>query len=301
MAGEEMAIIDTGNVYTYGPSFTRARTENSTWTAFVNAYVDNDRKVVLLGRDHLGPVVRRDGLPVLRGPVTNLYDVDEDGLVLTDGPSNQGIETLYDGMPLDRIGANGVDATGDGFPDAGWAITGQSSSSVLSQAAFLGDGQVLLAVDLQVPGSGNLDSIVLASLALPNDVVCDGVPNSTGSASSIRAVGVDQAFFNDLELRLVNLPPGATVIPLVSSTSGFTANPAGSAGNLCLGGAIGRGIPFATAGQSTIRVYPQSLPQPNGFTAAQAGQTWFFQAWHRDATGGVATSNFSDALAVTFR
>jgi hypothetical protein len=143
-------------------------------------------------------------------------------------------------------------------------------------------------------------SLVIASLALPNDVVCEGVPNSLGVPSSLRAIGLDTASFNDLELRLINHVGGLT-IPLVSSMSGLAANPGGSVGNLCLGGAIGRGLAFTPNLNTTIRIFPQSLPQPGGFVAAQAGQTWFFQVWHRDTQLGVAVSNFSSALAVTFR
>ena len=28
---------------------------------------------------------------------------------------------------------------------------------------------------------------------------------------------------------------------------------------------------------------------------------WYFQLWHRDAVGGQTTSNFTDAVAVTFQ
>ena len=32
-----------------------------------------------------------------------------------------------------------------------------------------------------------------------------------------------------------------------------------------------------------------------------AGETWNFQTWHRDSVGGIATSNFTNGLAVTFQ
>jgi hypothetical protein len=31
------------------------------------------------------------------------------------------------------------------------------------------------------------------------------------------------------------------------------------------------------------------------------GETWYFQAWHRDLVGGTATTNFTDGLEVTFQ
>ena len=40
-----------------------------------------------------------------------------------------------------------------------------------------------------------------------------------------------------------------------------------------------------------------AMPIPTGPVAAQAGQTWQFTAWNRDAAP-TATSNFTDALAI---
>ena len=42
------------------------------------------------------------------------------------------------------------------------------------------------------------------------------------------------------------------------------------------------------------------MPTPSGFVMAAVGQTRYFTTWHRDAVGGVATSNFTNGLAVTF-
>ncbi|MEL6430088.1 MAG: hypothetical protein AAFZ87_03585 [Planctomycetota bacterium] len=38
---------------------------------------------------------------------------------------------------------------------------------------------------------------------------------------------------------------------------------------------------------------------PSGFTSVQPGDTWYFQAWHRDSNPGV-TSNFTDGVRVQF-
>ena len=38
-----------------------------------------------------------------------------------------------------------------------------------------------------------------------------------------------------------------------------------------------------------------------GLVAVMPGDTWNFQAWHRDFVGGSVTSNFSDGLSVDFR
>ena len=37
-----------------------------------------------------------------------------------------------------------------------------------------------------------------------------------------------------------------------------------------------------------------------GLVAVVPGQTWFFQAWHRDTVAGQSTSNFTDAVEMTF-
>lgn len=298
---EEMAVVGPGGVHRTRLGLLPVTTEDSpfiSFSSFQNAFTNDRNDVTFLGRDNLGPVIYRDGVPARRGTFTQLVDTTIDGLALTDDPSGSGLGVLLDGVSLDRIGAGGVDANGNGFPDAGFALAG--SPGGLRQAAFLEDGRVLTITSLQVPGSGVQASLVIASLALPNDVVCEGVPNSLGVPSSLRAIGLDTASFNDLELRLINHVGGLT-IPLVSSMSGLAANPGGSVGNLCLSGAIGRGLAFTPDLNTTIRIFPQSLPQPGGFVAAQAGQTWFFQVWHRDTQLGVVVSNFSSALAVTFR
>ena len=94
---------------------------------------------------------------------------------------------------------------------------------------------------------------------------------------------------------------------IVSTTTGDVNNAGGGQGRLCLGGTIGRLVGGSilntgNTGSVTIGFNPQSLPTPNGTFAAAPGQTLYFQCWHRDtAAGGVATSNFSNACAVTFR
>ena len=93
---------------------------------------------------------------------------------------------------------------------------------------------------------------------------------------------------------------------LTSRTQGFSANPGGSQGNLCLAGAIGRYVgpgqiqSSGATGSITLQLNLGAMPQPTGPVAAVAGQTWNFQAWYRDAVAGTPTSNFTDGLRVTF-
>ena len=54
-------------------------------------------------------------------------------------------------------------------------------------------------------------------------------------------------------------------------------------------------------GTYTLALDLSAIPTPTGSTAATPGETWCFQAWHRDAAIGQGTSNFTDAVAVTFQ
>jgi hypothetical protein len=56
-----------------------------------------------------------------------------------------------------------------------------------------------------------------------------------------------------------------------------------------------------TAGEFSLALDLNAVPSPTGFLSVAPGDTWHFQAWHRDATGGQTTSNFTDAVAVTFQ
>ena len=73
-------------------------------------------------------------------------------------------------------------------------------------------------------------------------------------------------------------------------------------GELRLDGAIGRltgALQSSNAGIMTTPVDTAALPMSPA-VAVQAGETWYFQAWHRDQNPG-QTSNFSRGLRVTFR
>ncbi len=135
---------------------------------------------------------------------------------------------------------------------------------------------------------------------------CTPAPNSTGATASISASGSASVTLNDLTLSSANLPLNAAAYFLCSRLHGFVANPGGSAGNLCLGGAIGRrvggSIPNAGAtGTVSVLADLTALPQPSGAVVVLAGETWNFQCWYRDlAASGGATSNFSDGLEVLF-
>ena len=129
---------------------------------------------------------------------------------------------------------------------------------------------------------------------------------STGATGSMAASGSNIVANNDLVLEANDLPLSSFGFFLTSTVQGNVANPGGSQGNLCLGGAIGRYVGpgqiqhSGATGSISLAVDNTQVPQPTGFVTIAAGETWSFQAWHRDAVGGSATSNFTDGYEITF-
>ena len=107
----------------------------------------------------------------------------------------------------------------------------------------------------------------------------------------------------------------AFLAPGQSLTTAFNPTPGGgpaSAGDVCIaGGTFGRhvfgsDIYIGTGGTFSISVDLTDVPSPrdgnpwpNAYsTSVLAGETWYWQAWYRSGPG---TSEFSDAIGVTFR
>lgn len=137
-------------------------------------------------------------------------------------------------------------------------------------------------------------------------LVCSGVENSTGQPSVLEAFGTQLIGESDLRLQLTGLPTGSLGYVIASQDVGFSTNPGGSTGNLCLGGEIGRdagNVLVANAdGQASTVMDLSMIPQPMASVAAQVGESWSFQYWHRDTTAqGAATTNFSSAVTILAR
>lgn len=148
----------------------------------------------------------------------------------------------------------------------------------------------------------NYDLDVVVSGGSIGSNYCQGVPNSTGSPGLLRGLGSTSLAVNDVTLVATNLPANQFSLFVTSRTAAFVPNPGGSDGNLCIAGAIGRFTsqlaPTDPSGRITLGVDVTAIPGPSALVAAQAGETWRFQAWHRDVTA--AGSNLSTALAITF-
>jgi len=151
-------------------------------------------------------------------------------------------------------------------------------------------------IAVQIPTGGGLGSNY-----------CTAVPNSTGNTAVIGATGSLVASNNNVTLATTQMPNNAFGFYLTSTQQGFIANPGGSAGNLCLSGAIGRYVGpgqiknSGATGSFSLVLNLNQTPQPSGTVAIAAGQTWNFTTWYRDVVGGTATSNFSNGLSVTFQ
>ncbi|MEM9383309.1 MAG: hypothetical protein AAGB93_25430, partial [Planctomycetota bacterium] len=55
------------------------------------------------------------------------------------------------------------------------------------------------------------------------------------------------------------------------------------------------------AGSISLPIDLTMVPQPNGFVAVQAGETWNFTAWFRDQVMGSSTSNFAQGVEIVFQ
>ncbi|QDV08683.1 hypothetical protein Poly30_42360 [Planctomycetes bacterium Poly30] len=173
------------------------------------------------------------------------------------------------------------------------------------------DQNLIIEVDMFTTGGCNDYSMDVAGAGMGmggiGSAYCMANPNSTGSASSIIATGSNVVANNDVTLEVTGLPTNAFGFFIVSDTQGFVMNPAGSSGNLCVLGAIGRYVgpgQIQNSGATdmiSLAIDLTMIPTPTGFVTTSPGDTWNFQLWHRDSNMGTATSNFSNGTSVTFQ
>lgn len=151
------------------------------------------------------------------------------------------------------------------------------------------------------------DIVWFANTAVAGTIYCTSTANSTGLAGTIAATGSPVSSINLLTLSAEDLPNNSFGFFLTSMLQGVVNQPGGSQGTLCLSGGIGRyvgpgQIQFsAGTGAFRLSIDLTQTPTPQtGLVPVMAGQTWNFQAWYRDVLMGVATSNFTDAVTITF-
>lgn len=239
------------------------------------------------------------------------------------GGGNFATQTILDvpGGTVLHVGAADVDM--DGLVDV-YATSNLSGSNDLRWYqnlgfGFFGPAQV---VPGAIDGSGEMAvydadqdadvDFVFATGFSPQatdlgNVYCTSNPNSTGLNGQLRISGTDVRSIDAMALVATSLPPNTFGIFATSRTADSVSGPGGSAGILCLGGAIGRYqgpgqiLSSSVGGTFRLVIDLDAMAQPSGSTNAVAGQTWRFQAWHRDVVNGGVTSNFTDASAVMLR
>ncbi len=153
-----------------------------------------------------------------------------------------------------------------------------------------------------------MNGIQLVELGPPlvGSSYCATELNSTGAPGELFAIGNPAAAANDLTLNAESLPVLSFGFFLTSPTQTFISNPGSSAGNLCVGPSVGRYVgpgqiqSSGLTGTISLDLDLTQHPTPNGLVTVQAGQTWNFQAWFRDAAAGAGVSNFTNGLEVPF-
>lgn len=228
------------------------------------------------------------------------------------GTIDPGEETLYwDSPTSSNVWDIDVDTDGslylveDQTPDRLLRLfdtNGDGSIDPVTEVSVLYD-DTLAGVDL---GSPRALAVVKRPLGPGTSYCGPAANNSTGSPAVMSATGSASLAANDLELVATGLPTQAFAFFLTSRTQGFIANPAGSQGNLCLAGSIGRYVGpgqilnSGTTGEIQLAIDATRLPTPSGLVIGQVGEQWNFTTWFRDAIGGAATSNFADGYTLTW-
>ncbi|MEM6674352.1 MAG: hypothetical protein AAF726_16015 [Planctomycetota bacterium] len=275
------------------------------WQQFIPHSINEDGRLMFTGVRDGDPaddfrLVIRGGL-ALDLPPDLLWSIGMDRRGTAFGKASLGLVTPYvERRRLTNL-FGFLDVTGDGVADPNYSLT-------TSSRALLPDDDALslfsATINLPGPPGTNSRSVVQLPDYRFDRAECDGVANSTGFSAEMAATGSSDATVNDVDLQAFQIPPMSVGYFLVSDMPGFVPNPAGSEGNLCLGGAIGRMTSqlFAagTSGQVSAVLDTTAIPRPTFNVPATPGSTWYSQAWYRDSNNGVPTSNFSGAVSFTF-
>ncbi|QDV04694.1 hypothetical protein Poly30_01870 [Planctomycetes bacterium Poly30] len=293
-----------------------ARSQNNPATDFLYAFDDTGTALV-----------QRWSVPI-RWTTGHEHGVAADGSVYTLNPSDEfvrldpatGSETANAGVlaPLGNPSPQtAVDAAGTVYVSNGFASNPLGDGRLWAFSADLQTLHFTLNFQRQNQGGPALGGdgyLVVADLGRVRafrspdqgtEYCGPAVANSTGQPAQMTTRGNAVTSGNDLVLRCDRMPRFSFGYFLLSQTQGFAPGAGGSLGNLCLAGSIGRfnssAASSGTLGSIELRTDLGAVPQPLGFVAVLAGQTWNFQCWYRDTVGGSVVSNFSDARSITFQ
>lgn len=151
-----------------------------------------------------------------------------------------------------------------------------------------------------------MDSTGASLLSFENPESCTGasvgvsfcpatVPNSSGNLGQLDALGSDRIASDQFVLHATNLPAGKACIAAAALNAAPPFVPPGSQGTTCLGSLVRLPGLMTTDAQGTARFPVDVVAQ-----GVLVGETWHFQAWHRDLNPG-GTSNFSGGVEVLFQ
>ncbi len=174
-----------------------------------------------------------------------------------------------------------------------------------SEIAMSDDGALAI-IEVVLDNPTDLDAVYIVDLTLSIGTnYCTAVANSSGAAGTMSAEGSLAAANDNVTLTASNLPLNQFGIFATSMTQAFNPGASGTSnGNLCLGGIVGRFtlpsqiLGTGNTGSFSLPLDLAMIPQGNGVVTIMAGETWNFQAWHRDQVG--LGSNFTDGLEITF-
>ena len=168
------------------------------------------------------------------------------------------------------------------------------------------DGQpAVVGQNIDVVSDGAMGSIITVISQTIGTPFCPANPNSTGSPSTIEAVGSTAASAGDVTLIATSLPMNQFGIFLTSRSLAPMPVPTPSNGNLCLGGSVGRFtepaqiVNSGSAGEFMLVLDLARFPQGSSFVPVMSGEAWFFQAWYRDPVG--VGSNFTNGVEIGFQ
>ncbi|MEL6713661.1 MAG: hypothetical protein AAFP86_07800, partial [Planctomycetota bacterium] len=129
--------------------------------------------------------------------------------------------------------------------------------------------------------------------------------NSTGAFGRLEALGSSVAGDDNLTLRASELPADQTTLFLNALAPGFLPGVSGGAGTLCLGASLSRYLGpdqlriADQDGEALLQLDLRRTPSGAAFVQVLAGETWYFQAWHRD-TAAFGGSHMTNSISVAF-
>jgi len=245
--------------------------------------------------------------------VVDIYD-DSTGLWTTSslslarrdfGAVSVGSKAIFAGgliFPLDSTNVVDIYDSATGT----WTTDVLSTNRAIPAAASIGN-QALFAGGIDFATFAASDVVDIYTDELISTTYCSpAVNNSTGGPATIGATGSNVASDDDVTLTVTGLPTNQFGYFLRGTMQGSSVNHLGSQGNLCLGGDLGRLnrsgeiLNSGASGEYSLQLPLTNLPTSTGTESVMMGDTRTFQSWYRDRNP-MPTSNFSDAVEITFR